>query len=122
MALQVVDRTMQAFGAEGLSQDQDLAFAFANLRTLRIADVSCIGLIAITLILTLTLQGPDAVCLYSRRKFSSTDRFFILFFQVHIQQVGQRELKRAPALARKAAENKKKEAVLFGKHGLKVPQ
>ena len=80
MALQVVDRTMQAFGAEGLSQDQDLAFAFANLRTLRIADVSCIGLIAITLIFTLILQGPDAVCLYSRRKFSSTDRFFIFIF------------------------------------------
>jgi len=40
MALQVVDRTMQAFGAEGLSQDQEFAFAFANLRTLRIADVS----------------------------------------------------------------------------------
>lgn len=41
MALQVVDRTMQAFGAEGLSQDQELAFMFANLRTLRIADVGC---------------------------------------------------------------------------------
>ena len=40
MALQVVDRAMQAFGAEGLSQDQELAFVFANLRTLRIADVS----------------------------------------------------------------------------------
>ncbi|KAH9978065.1 acyl-CoA dehydrogenase [Lactifluus volemus] len=61
MALQVVDRAMQAFGAEGLSQDQDLAFVFANLRTLRIADV-------------------------------------------HIQQVGRQELKRAPALAKKAAE------------------
>jgi hypothetical protein len=41
MALQVVDRTMQAFGAEGLSQDQELAFMFANVRTLRIADVGC---------------------------------------------------------------------------------
>jgi len=40
MALQVVDQAIQAFGAEGLSQDQELAFAFANLRTLRIADVS----------------------------------------------------------------------------------
>lgn len=39
MALQVVNRTMQAFGAEGLSQDQELGFMFANLRTLRIADV-----------------------------------------------------------------------------------
>lgn len=64
MALQVVDRAMQAFGAEGLSQDQELAFAYANLRTLRIADVSCLGLLMITLVLTPTLQGPDAVCLY----------------------------------------------------------
>lgn len=39
MALEVVDRAMQAFGAEGLSQDQSLAAAWAGLRTLRIADV-----------------------------------------------------------------------------------
>ncbi|KAF8485035.1 acyl-CoA dehydrogenase NM domain-like protein [Russula ochroleuca] len=83
MALQVVDRAMQAFGAEGLSQDQELAFTYANIRTLRIAD------------------GPDAV---------------------HIQQVGQRELKRAPTLAKKTAEAKKKEAELFNRHGSKLPQ
>lgn len=64
MALQVVDRAMQAFGAEGLSQDQDLAFAYANLRTLRIADVSCLDFLMITLVLTHTKQGPDAVCFY----------------------------------------------------------
>jgi hypothetical protein len=63
MALQVVDRAMQAFGAEGLSQDQELAFAYANLRTLRIADVSFLGLLTIALVLTPALQGPDAVCL-----------------------------------------------------------
>jgi acyl-CoA dehydrogenase len=40
MALGVVDRAMQAFGAEGLSQDQDLARIYAGLRTLRFADVS----------------------------------------------------------------------------------
>jgi acyl-CoA dehydrogenase len=40
MALQVVDRAMQAFGAEGVSQDQDLARVYAGLRTLRYADVS----------------------------------------------------------------------------------
>jgi len=74
---------MQAFGAEGVSQDQELATTFANLRTLRIAD------------------GPDAV---------------------HIQQVGRGELKRAPALAKKAAEAKKREAELFGRHGMKLPQ
>ncbi|KAI0269257.1 acyl-CoA dehydrogenase NM domain-like protein [Gloeopeniophorella convolvens] len=82
MALQVIDRTMQAFGAEGVSQDQELAFIYANLRTLRIAD------------------GPDAV---------------------HIQQVGQRELKRAPALAKRTVAHKKKEAELFKQNGLKLP-
>jgi alkylation response protein AidB-like acyl-CoA dehydrogenase len=40
MALTVVDRAMQAFGAEGVSQDQPLAKTWAGLRTLRIADVS----------------------------------------------------------------------------------
>lgn len=39
MALGVVDRAMQAFGAEGLSQDQNLAKAWSGLRTLRFADV-----------------------------------------------------------------------------------
>ncbi|KAJ7228883.1 acyl-CoA dehydrogenase/oxidase [Mycena pura] len=76
MALTVIDRTIQAFGAEGVSQDQALAATWAGLRTLRIAD------------------GPDAV---------------------HIQQVGQRELKRAPALAKRAAERAKKEEALFAK-------
>jgi hypothetical protein len=73
MALQVVDRTMQAFGAEGLSQDQELAFAYANLRTLRIADVSCLGPVVVTLNTHAypTLQGPDAVCIYSWRKMFS---------------------------------------------------
>ena len=46
MALNVVDRAMQAFGAEGLSQDQDLAGMWANLRTLRIADV-CFDLLVL---------------------------------------------------------------------------
>jgi acyl-CoA dehydrogenase len=36
--------------------------------------------------------------------------------------VGQRELKRAPTLAKKTAEAKKKEAELFERHGLKLPQ
>jgi len=43
MACNVVDRAMQAFGAEGLCQDQELASMYAQLRTLRLAD------------------GPDAV-------------------------------------------------------------
>ncbi|KLO15665.1 acyl-CoA dehydrogenase NM domain-like protein [Schizopora paradoxa] len=80
MALQVVDRAIQSFGAEGVCQDQNLAQMWAGLRTLRIAD------------------GPDAV---------------------HIQQIGQRELKRAPALSKKHAELKQKEKALFTKHGVK---
>lgn len=40
MALQVVDRAIQNFGAEGVSQDQELAATWAGLRTLRLADVS----------------------------------------------------------------------------------
>ncbi|KAK0191216.1 acyl-CoA dehydrogenase/oxidase [Armillaria mellea] len=74
MALTVLDRAMQSFGAEGLSQDQNLAETWGGLRTLRIADV-------------------------------------------HIQQVGQRELKRAPGLIKKAAEIKKKEQEILEKAG-----
>jgi acyl-CoA dehydrogenase len=44
MALAVVDRAIQSFGAEGVSQDQELARRWANLRTLRIADVCLINL------------------------------------------------------------------------------
>ncbi|KAF8639881.1 hypothetical protein AX17_001135 [Amanita inopinata Kibby_2008] len=43
MALKVIDRAIQVFGAEGVSQDQALASMWSGLRTLRIAD------------------GPDAV-------------------------------------------------------------
>ncbi|TFY83849.1 hypothetical protein EWM64_g176 [Hericium alpestre] len=82
MALQVIDRAIQSFGAEGVSQDTDLASSWAGIRTLRLAD------------------GPDAV---------------------HMQQVGQTELKRAPALAQKAAEQKKKQDALFQTHGIKPP-
>jgi hypothetical protein len=39
MALKVIDRAIQSFGAEGVSQDQNLAHSWAGLRTLRIADV-----------------------------------------------------------------------------------
>jgi len=81
MACGVVDRAIQAFGAEGVSQDQPLAALYAGLRTLRLAD------------------GPDAV---------------------HIQQVGQRELRRAPSLTKKYAEVKKKEQALRIKAGLKA--
>ncbi|KAG8218414.1 acyl-CoA dehydrogenase NM domain-like protein [Butyriboletus roseoflavus] len=81
MACNIVDRAMQAFGAEGLSQDQELASMYAQLRTLRLAD------------------GPDAV---------------------HIQQIGTRELKRAPELHKRAAELSEKEAVIMEKAGMKA--
>ncbi|KAG9317241.1 acyl-CoA dehydrogenase/oxidase C-terminal [Chiua virens] len=77
MACNVVDRAMQAFGAEGLSQDQGLASMYAQLRTLRLADV-------------------------------------------HIQQVGQRELKRAPELHKRAEESRRKEAAIMQKAGVKA--
>lgn len=81
MASRVIDRAIQSFGAEGVSQDTFLARAAAGLRTLRLAD------------------GPDAV---------------------HIQQVGQRELRRATKLKVRSAEVKKKEATLWEKSGLKA--
>jgi len=81
MALTVIDRAIQSYGAEGVCQDTPLAGLWAGLRTLRIAD------------------GPDAV---------------------HIQQVGQRELKRAPRLAQKTAEHKKKERLVLEKAGFKA--
>lgn len=39
MACGVIDRAIQAYGAEGVSQDTPLAAMYAGLRTLRIADV-----------------------------------------------------------------------------------
>ncbi|WP_409295309.1 acyl-CoA dehydrogenase family protein [Peribacillus sp. SCS-26] len=38
MALKVIDRAIQAFGAAGVSDDVTLAAAWANIRTLRLAD------------------------------------------------------------------------------------
>jgi acyl-CoA dehydrogenase len=38
MALRVIDRAIQAHGGAGVCQDFDLAFAWANSRTLRLAD------------------------------------------------------------------------------------
>ncbi|WP_042347545.1 acyl-CoA dehydrogenase family protein [Bacillus massiliigorillae] len=38
MALQVLDRAIQAFGAAGVSEDFALASSWANIRTLRLAD------------------------------------------------------------------------------------
>ena len=99
MALQVVDRAMQSFGAEGVSQDQPLAQTWAGLRTLRFAD------------------GPDAVSI-------KVPSVVILFLrndaQVHIQQIGQRELKRAPEVVKRLDAIKKKEKALFEKYQVKA--
>jgi acyl-CoA dehydrogenase len=51
MACRVVDRAIQAFGARGVSDDENLAAAYAHARTLRIVD------------------GPDEVHLRSIAKF-----------------------------------------------------
>lgn len=40
--------------------------------------------------------------------------------EVHVQQIGQRELKRAVGLVKKAQETKKREDVLLAKHNLKA--
>lgn len=47
MALTVIDRAMQSFGAEGVSQDTELARRWAGLRTLRIADVRILCLVTV---------------------------------------------------------------------------
>lgn len=46
MALGVIDRAMQAYGAEGISQDTHLAKTWAGIRTLRFADVSSSSIIS----------------------------------------------------------------------------
>jgi acyl-CoA dehydrogenase len=38
MALKIIDRAIQAFGAAGVSEDTPLAASWANIRTLRLAD------------------------------------------------------------------------------------
>ena len=96
MALTVIDRAMQSFGAEGISQDTELARRWAGLRTLRIADVRILWFIT-AYDSDLLNKGPDAV---------------------HIQQVGQRELKRAPGLVKKAEELQRKEVAMLQKYGL----
>lgn len=40
MALRVIDRAMQVHGGEGISQDTPLAYYYAQVRTLKYADVS----------------------------------------------------------------------------------
>ena len=44
MTGRVIDRAIQAYGAEGVSQDTPLARMAAGIRTLRIADVCSVAL------------------------------------------------------------------------------
>jgi len=78
MALAVLDRAMQAHGAEGICQDTMLAAAWAGLRTLRYAD------------------GPD---------------------EVHMQQQGKIELRRAPALWERQKQLEARRDQLFKQYG-----
>lgn len=79
-ALDVVDRSMQAHGAEGICQDTPLASMWAGLRTLRYAD------------------GPD---------------------EVHIQQLGRIELRRADGLWKQFEAREAKAKQLLKAHGVK---
>jgi hypothetical protein len=72
MACRVLDRAIQAFGAEGVSQDQWLAKAYAGLRTLRIADVGRAFRSSRSFVLTLTFQGPDEVSIDIANAFTLT--------------------------------------------------
>ena len=80
MALTVIDRAVQAFGAAGVSQDTPLAASWAGIRTLRLAD------------------GPD---------------------EVHLQQMGRNENKRAAAVAERIAWQRKRTEELLGKYKVK---
>jgi acyl-CoA dehydrogenase len=74
VALAVIDRAVQSFGAAGVCQDTPLANMWAHQRTLRIAD------------------GPD---------------------EVHLQQMGRNENKRAKALQAKIEMQKNKSEALL---------
>lgn len=93
MALQVLDRAMQSFGAEGISQDQPLAKLWSGIRTLRYADVGVHPVWGVDYIVDkLDFQGPD---------------------EVHLQQIGKQELKRLPLVeARTANVSKRSKALL----------
>lgn len=43
-----------------------------------------------------------------------------MLLQVHIQQIGQRELKRAPEVSKRLQEVKNKEKALFEKYNVKA--
>jgi len=73
MALRVVDRAIQAHGAEGISQDLPLAEMWAGLRTLRFAD------------------GPDEVHQQQQGKHEIKDR--LDYVQNRHERVRKAEMK-----------------------------
>jgi acyl-CoA dehydrogenase len=87
MALNVVDRAMQVHGAEGISQDQPLAYFWASLRTLKFADVSSSS--PLPLIFRPSLPGRESSLAGADKQGPD---------EVHIQQQGKQELKRVPML------------------------
>lgn len=114
MALQVVDRAMQAFGAEGISQDTPLAYFWAALRTLRYADVSVFLCSAShldpshpptpphlpdLLLIPPIPQGPD---------------------EVHIQQIGKKEAKRIHEIRAMTSRIQAQEKTLLASHKAKL--
>lgn len=80
VALTVIDRAVQSFGAAGVSQDTPLANMWASLRTLRLAD------------------GPD---------------------EVHLQQLGKNENKRAAAVTSLIMKQKEESERLFAQYKVK---
>ncbi len=82
MALTVIDRAIQSFGAMGICQDTPLANMWANIRTLRIAD------------------GPD---------------------EVHLNQMGRNENKKAPYLIKKIEAQNAEAQRLLKRHAAKMP-
>lgn len=52
--------------------------------------------------------------------FTYSGRLIIVLSQVHIQQIGQRELKRANEIAQRTAVIKEKESALLKKHKIKA--
>lgn len=78
MVLAVIDRAVQSWGAAGICQDTPLAYMWAQVRTLRIAD------------------GPD---------------------EVHLQQMGRNENKRAEKVLEMMARQDQLAAELLRRHG-----
>jgi acyl-CoA dehydrogenase len=94
MALKVVDRAIQVHGAEGISQDQPLAYFYASLRTLKFADVR--------LSYSSSYSSSSFLSLSHSSCSNDSSRMHLADKQgpdeVHIQQQGKQELKRVPMI------------------------